>query len=120
MGRMKDLIGDETFEERTEAYARAYDKQTSHQAAESVRMGEMEQLVYDLIVAGPETGMTKDEVHLASLKAGYRHERDSIGPRFAPLERKQLIFPIGERQAKSGRKQTVYLDKTRFLQRATS
>lgn len=107
--RTEDLFGGQT-----EAYARSTDKPTSHSAADSVKLTDIEQLVFDIISAGPISGMTKDEIHAASLKLGHRHERDSIGPRLAPLERKGRIVAIGERRARSGRAQTVYLDNKRI------
>ena len=101
----------------TEAYARSDDRPTSHAAAASVRMTEMEELVYRIVLDAPCTngfmdGYTKDQVHAIQLEV-HHHERDSISPRFAPLNRKGRITAIGERWERSGRRQTVWLDAER-------
>lgn len=94
----------------SDAYARNDDKVTSHVAAATIRLTDIELLVLEIIIRGPIEGMTKDEIHAAQNGV---HERDTISPRLAPLERKKLIYPIGERRARSGRMQTVYLDAQR-------
>lgn len=55
--------------------------------------------------------MTKDEIHAAQTTT--YHERDSISPRLKPLSEKGKIAPIGVRLAKSGKRQTVWLDTAR-------
>lgn len=93
---------------KTTAYARTEDPATSHIAAADTRLSEIEQVVYEIILSGPNTGMTKDEVHAAQTTT--HHERDSISPRFKPLMKKGKIVPMGTRVAKSGKRQMVWLD----------
>lgn len=94
----------------TDAFARATDPHTSHDAAADVRLTHIEEVVFNIIKNGPITGMTKDDVHAAQ----NRYERDSLSPRFKPLWKKGMIVEIGTRKAKSGKQQTVWIDTARF------
>lgn len=77
-----------------DAYAHKSDPDTSHEAARSVNVPELESRVLQAIVV--LSGATSKEV------AAYLEISPwSVSPRFRPLERKGLIEKTGERRAGS-------------------
>jgi hypothetical protein len=88
----------------TDAYARSGDPTTSHIAAESVRMADLEARVYgelkQLGVFGATVYEMADRLDLPVV---------SVSPRFRPLVRKGKVFASHERRANpSGRKSIVW------------
>jgi hypothetical protein len=89
--------------EKFRALFRRTDPDTSKEAAESVPVARLENIVYEAIKAAPN-GMTADELErsLPGVKL------NSISPRIAPLIKKGYIYDTGERRkASSGRSQRV-------------
>ena len=84
------------------ALFRKTDPETSEQAAESVPVMRLENLVYEAI-KGSMDGLTPEQIeNLTGLRSG------SVTPRIAPLIRKGYIYDTGERRkASSGRSQRV-------------
>ena len=84
------------------ALARKTDPETSKQAASTVPVSKLENVVYEAIKASPR-GLTTDEIEvITGLRPG------SITPRIAPLIRKGYIKDSGERRtARSGKAQRV-------------
>lgn len=85
------------------AFARKTDPQTSKEAANTVDVNKMEQLVLDVIKSFPNGCISQD---VESALAQYR--ASSITPRYRPLMKKGLIVDTGEkRPGFSGRNQRV-------------
>ncbi len=85
------------------AFARKTDPQTSKEAAKTVDVNKMEQLVLDVIKSFPNGCISQD---VESALAQYR--ASSITPRYRPLMKKGLIGDTGEtRPGFSGRNQRV-------------
>jgi hypothetical protein len=85
------------------AFARKTDPQTSKEAAKTVDVNKMEQLVLDVIKSFPDGCISQD---VESALAQYR--ASSITPRYRPLMKKGLIVDTGEkRPGFSGRNQRV-------------
>ena len=85
------------------AFARKTDPQTSKEAAKTVDVNKMEQLVLDVIKSFPNGCISQD---VESALAQYR--ASSITPRYRPLMKKGLIVDTGEkRPGFSGRNQRV-------------
>lgn len=81
---------------------------TSHDAYLSIDTTELEEMVYQVILASKMDGVIADDLERAM---GMRS--NVITPRFAPLERKGRIYRPGvTRMGNSGRRQLVmYADK---------
>lgn len=87
----------------TEAYARRSDPDTSHEAAESVKLSQLEAVVLEALKQF-QNGATASE-----LCAHLEMEWQSVSPRLAPLCRKGYAFDTTERRpGPSGRKQIVW------------
>jgi len=85
------------------AFARKTDPQTSKEAAKTVDVNKMEQLVLDVIKSFPNGCISQD---VESALAQYR--ASSVTPRYRPLMKKGLIVDTGEkRPGFSGRNQRV-------------
>jgi DNA polymerase len=80
------------------------DRDTSVAAGDSVDTTALEGAVLAAIQQAGERGLISDEVGAA---LGMSHQ--TVSPRFAPLQRKGLIAPMGKRTAKSRRSQTVWV-----------
>jgi hypothetical protein len=89
---------------RRKSLVQRNDPDTSHAAARSIDVTNLEQMVYDNIVESGSRGMTQDEI--LSLHPGYSYS--SITARPAALKAKGLIGYNGEKRAgASGRLQRV-------------
>lgn len=116
MGGMKDLLGDDLFSEKPQAFARHTDPETSHAAAQSIESEatRLEGIVYQAVRRRGEHGLTWDEAGPATgLPA------PSISPRWKPLRKKELIRAkvdelgnVVKRAGKSGRGQIVWISTT--------
>jgi len=83
--------------------ARNTDPETSHEAAASLDLPELEEIVLaELRAAGP-SGCTLDD-----LVGRLRMDKVTVSPRLRPLCNKSLVVPIGKRVGKAGRNQTVW------------
>ena len=97
----------EFFENLTEmvnkGFARNTDPQTSKEAAQSVDVTNLEQIVLDVIKSYPKGCITEQiELDLPDVRIS------SISPRIRPLINKGLIIDTGEkRPSSSGRNQRV-------------
>ncbi len=91
-------------DELTTAKARSSDPITSHEAAQSIRPTNLEQVVLDgLRLCG--NGATSDE-----LAEKMRMDRDSVSPRMRPLQKKGFVRLTDQtRVGKSGRRQVVWI-----------
>ena len=88
------------------AYARATDPDTSHEAAESMtkdHLSELQTKLLEFIKGKPAVGCTQFE---AVRGLGIPHE--TLTPRFAPLERKGLIYRKHKTRGARGRQVWVY------------
>jgi len=91
------------FPDSLMAFARKTDPQTSKEAAKTVDVNKMEQLVLDVIKSFPEGCISQD---VESALAQYR--ASSITPRYRPLIHKGLVVDTGQkRPGFSGRNQRV-------------
>ena len=79
------------FSAPTEAHARASDPGTSHDAADAVRMSDLQALALEGLTSLGGRGTSKDIA--AHLGVG----RDSISPRMKPLESKGLVRRDGKK-----------------------
>jgi hypothetical protein len=83
---------------------------TSIEAAESIDVSRLEQMILEDIELAGVWGMTQDDL----LAMHPRHSYSSVTARPASLKRKGLIYDSGERRlGKSGRRQAV-LKATKF------
>jgi hypothetical protein len=97
-------------ETRTEMLHRHHATDTSIEAAESIDVSKLEQMVLEDIELSGVWGMTQDDL----IAMHPRHSYSSITARPAALKRKGLIYDSGERRlGKSGRRQAV-LKATKF------
>lgn len=76
---------------------------TSHEAAHSLKLTELEQLVLDTIAEFGTQGCISDQVQDRLTNLAY----SSVTARFKALEEKGLIEIIGKRPGKSGRSQRI-------------
>jgi hypothetical protein len=84
----------------TEAYARSTDPQTSRDAADSLKMTELETSVYTALAR-------TDGATCSELGAMMQLPRDSISPRMPPLLRKGHIVDSGLRRPGPSRRQQI-------------
>jgi hypothetical protein len=87
----------------TEALARASDPDTSHEAADAVKLTELEDMILEELFANPH-GLTTPQIARA-----LRKELVSISPRMKPLLKKNAVKDSGIRALGiSGRKQIIW------------
>lgn len=86
------------------ALARRTDPETSHAAAATVPVTELEAIVLDQIRRAEPYGMTIDE-----LVAMTGLPKVSLSPRLRPLFNKGLVTTCGKRKGDSGRMQIVWI-----------
>lgn len=97
-------------ETRPEMLHRHHATDTSIEAAESIDVSRLEQMILEDIELAGVWGMTQDDL----LAMHPRHSYSSVTARPAALKRKGLIYDSGERRlGKSGRRQAV-LKATKF------
>lgn len=102
-----DLFSWEPPLPKDEAFARATDLQTSHDAARSLEpvLPELEWLVLRTIREAKTRGKTLDEI---ATETGL--EKVTVSPRLRPLWRKNMVIEADfKRPGRSGRQQTVWL-----------
>jgi len=98
-------VGDQfSWHNKTDAYARRSDPETSHEAAESIRPTELEADVLSVLKGTGDNGATSHE-----LAAIMHLDLVTVSPRLRPLARKGLIIETAERrEGPSGRKSIVW------------
>jgi DNA-binding transcriptional regulator GbsR (MarR family) len=85
------------------ALARNSDPETSHEAAASVNVTNLEAEVLAVLRANP-LGLTVDELTKAT-----GLEKVTVSPRMRPLCSKKLVKESGKAPGRSGRRQTIWM-----------
>ena len=89
--------------------ARHTDPQTSHDAAKSVKVGQLQLVLLQELRSSEGRGLTIKELRLVS-----QIPMESISPRFAPLRKMGLIMDTGERRQNPGGRKGIVWDITGF------